>query len=387
MSNAIAVVLCNFNRRALLEDCLRSVHAQTVHIAEVIVWDNASTDGSAEMVEREFGGKVTLLRGTDNLGSAGGLHAGLAHALETPGDRFLLLDSDVVLRPDTAERLSAFLDRHPRSGVVGPKVYDLGSLTTVQSLGGRIDWSRADVMVHRAGHDERRSGSLDERPEVDFVPACCAMTRRRVIEQAGSFDPGLFLYWDDVEWQLRVRRAGYQVHAISDTAVSHHGGSTHKGSLVPIFYGWRNRVAFMRRHSPVTRRDDAVRACVEDAVRAAFTCRLFDRPRAATMIERGVQAGLHEETGRADFTGLDTRLDEAHHNELPCQRSPAEMTIHVDHILGDVEPELARRPGLLLRDRHDHVLPATVAWQMRQRFETERAARVGHLLHTSRRPA
>lgn len=377
MPDRIVAFIVNFNRRELLLRTIASVQAQTRAPDEILVIDNGSTDDSIAAVRTEHGERVRVLALGENFGSSGGFHHGVAASLAAGATQVLILDSDVTLAADCVARLSAALTRDPQAGVVGPKVYHWDSASVLQELGGWIDWTTADLRRSHWRHDEAVGGVITRDQPVDYVPACCLLATRDAIAAAGNFDPGWFLYWDDVDWCDRVRAAGWGVQVIAAARVQHFGGGANKHNLVPVYYGWRNRLVFFRRRTPETRREETLRAFYDDFLLARFTCRAFGLVKTAAMMECAVDDARRGIFDRKNFAGWDVTLDPP--VPLAATESGANMA-PVHHVIGSASAELADRPGLVLRDRFGKCLPAARAWELHQAWAATREQELRALL-------
>ncbi|MFH1567348.1 MAG: glycosyltransferase family 2 protein [Gemmatimonadota bacterium] len=207
----LSICILSWNTRDLLRDCLQSVGADPEGGGwEVIVVDNGSVDGSPEMVREAFP-RVRLIVNPCNLGFSGGNNAGLAQA---GGDYLLLLNSDTRVAPGTLPRLVDYLEAHPGTGVVGPRLVNPdGSL---QLSCGRPPGLGAEIvhklLLHRVfpffrfgrwNHAATRS--------VGWVTGACLMARRAAVDQVGLLDDGIYMCFEDLDWCLRFRQAGWDV--------------------------------------------------------------------------------------------------------------------------------------------------------------------------------
>ncbi len=231
----LGVIILNWNTRDLLRDCLRSVFKSTGVDYRVVVVDNASPDGSADMVAAEFP-QAELIRNPLNNGYAAGNNLGL-RALgfdkgRLDGPRYaLLLNPDTVVPPDAFARMVAHLDEHPEAGVAGPRlVLPDGRL----DLACRRSFPTPEVAFYRLtglGRLFPRSRLfgrynltyLDpgQETEVDSVVGAFMLVRREAIARAGLLDEHFFMYGEDLDWALEIRKAGWNARYFPDVSVLH----------------------------------------------------------------------------------------------------------------------------------------------------------------------
>lgn len=235
----LGIVITSYNTRDLLRTCLRSVYASQGDFAfEVCVVDNASPDGSAEMVATEFP-QAHLIANAENVGypSANnqGLEAfGFAEAPNPKSQipRFaLLLNPDTELPMDALARMLDFMAEHPDAGIVGPKLVLLdGSL----DLACRRSFPSPEVAFYRLTGlsrlfpRSRRFGRYnltyldpDQAAEVDSVVGAFMLVRAEAIAQVGLMDGQFFMYGEDLDWAYRIKAAGWKVYYNSAVTVLH----------------------------------------------------------------------------------------------------------------------------------------------------------------------
>ena len=274
MTVSLTAVICNFNKKDFLKGCLDSLLAtQSDSLSiNVIVVDNASTDGSQQMIENEYGKQVTLIAKAENTGGAGGFATGMRAAVETGCDYVALLDNDILLDTDTLPKLVAYLQTHSEVGVAGAKICTMDNPAILQELGAFIDRENYGVKTPLKGHKD--DNSLPDVVVCDYVPACCLVTRTEIIREAGVFDEAHFIYWDDMDWCTRVKLAGYEIHAIASARVQHKMGAVHATNTFSNYYFERNRLRYFAKYLPQAEfRGFAEKRCSELAPQAFFAYR------------------------------------------------------------------------------------------------------------------
>jgi GT2 family glycosyltransferase len=214
----ISVVVVNWNRKELLRACLISLARQENVDFETIVVDNGSTDGSAEMAEREFSARV--IRNAGNRGFCAANNQGIAAAR---GEFIALLNNDAEAEPEWLGELERTCASRPQVGMVASKVL-------VWEDPSRID--KAGHLMFPDGQNRGRGsgaldrGQFDHEEEVLWPDGCAAMYRKQMLDQIGGFDEDFFAYGDDAELGLRARIAGWLCVYAPRAVVRHHRGST-----------------------------------------------------------------------------------------------------------------------------------------------------------------
>lgn len=235
----VSVVIVSRNTRELLHACLASVAREAGDLTvETVVVDNASTDGTAAMVRRDFP-SVTLLQPATNDGFAAGNNLGLRR---TRGRAALLLNPDAELTPGALPALWAALHAAPDIGVVGPRLlYPDG---TTQSSRRRFPTLRTALVESTTigetfpRHAAIRRYEMTDEPEgaahdADWLVGACLLVRRAVFDAVGLLDTRLFLYSEEPEFCWRVRRAGWRVRYVPAATVRHHEAAS-TGQVVAL---------------------------------------------------------------------------------------------------------------------------------------------------------
>jgi GT2 family glycosyltransferase len=222
----LSIVIVNWNTRDLLRDCLVSVLPRLGTLAaEILVVDNASTDGSADMLRREFPG-VRLIEAPRNLGFAGGNNLALR---EAEGRHVLLLNTDTILHGDVLAEAVAWLDARPRVAVLGPRVLNADgtvqpSCSAFPSL--RHLGAQTLGLTRVARWDGYRMTGWDRSTErrVAVISGAAMFVRRAAIAEVGLLDEAFFFYGEETDWCHRFAGAGWEVVFAPIPAVTHLGG-------------------------------------------------------------------------------------------------------------------------------------------------------------------
>jgi GT2 family glycosyltransferase len=248
----VAVIVLNWNGLEDTRACVASLAAQTYRPAQIYVVDNASSDGSAEALAREFP-QFTHIRNAQNLGFTQANNAAMARALAEDADYVLLLNNDTEAAPDFLCWLVAAAEADPQAGMVGPKIYFYDRPGEIWYAGGRVDFGRLHPFIH-VGEGEPDAGQRDAPGRTGFVTGCCLLVRAEVIRQTGMLDPSYGYYCEDVDWSLRARRAGWRLLYEPRARVWHKiNRSMRRGNVQQVYYTYRNIPLVARRHLGVVR--------------------------------------------------------------------------------------------------------------------------------------
>jgi len=263
----VAIIIVNYNTRDLLQDCLQSIYA-SIDAPEykVYVVDNASTDGSAEMVSVQFP-QVQLIASPENGGYACGNNLGLKavgftqeYDINSLPRYVLLLNPDTVLPPTALRDMVDYLDAHPEAGAAGPKLVRQDGTLDVAC---RRSFPSPKVAFYRLSGLSRifpkskrfnryNMGYLspDEETEVDAIVGAFALIRREALLDAGVFlDESFYMYGEDLDLFLRIHKAGWTIRYNPAVTVLHYKGqSTRQRSSLMIWHFYRSMIIFHNKH-------------------------------------------------------------------------------------------------------------------------------------------
>jgi GT2 family glycosyltransferase len=225
-------VIVSWEAKRFLRECLVSLEAATRQIeCEIIVVDNASTDGSWEMVRDEFQ-EVVLLRNESNVGFARANNLGIK---ASRGRYVCLVNSDVKVFPDSIEILVDFMEANPGVGLVAPKILNSDltlqpSCRTFPSLRGSLYRALAlDTLFPRSRHFAAHPmtwWNYDDVREVDVLSGCFWVVRRIALEQVGGLDTRFFMYGEDIDFCRRFHVANWKVVFNPQAKAIHYGGAS-----------------------------------------------------------------------------------------------------------------------------------------------------------------
>jgi N-acetylglucosaminyl-diphospho-decaprenol L-rhamnosyltransferase len=227
----LTAIIVNYNTRELLAQCIDALrHGARGLRLQVVIVDNASRDGSAELLRRDFGDCVLLLN-SDNVGFGRANNQALAIAR---GRYLLLLNTDAFVAPDSVRQTMRYLDEHPACALLGARLVGRDGVLQPSCRYFPTPWNE---FVARAGLQRffPRTRMIDDMSwdhasprECDWVPGCYYLVRKSVVDQVGLFDPRFFLYYEEVDHCRAVKAAGWKVVYYPHATVVHIGGESAK---------------------------------------------------------------------------------------------------------------------------------------------------------------
>ncbi len=251
----VSVAVVNWNTQDILRDCLRSIYEQCGEIdLEVIVIDNASTDGSVEMVKKDFP-QVTLIENSKNRGFAAANNQGIDIS---KGRYVLLLNSDTVVLDNALAKTVAFADSHPEAAVVGCRVLNPGRTLqpTCFMFPSILNMLLSSTYLYKLfpknkffGRERMTWWNRNDIREVDVVTGCFMLVRQDAIKKVGSMDEQFFMYGEETDWCYRFKQAGWKVMFTPVCEIIHLGGQSSKGIRVDMLIRLRISILqFMKKH-------------------------------------------------------------------------------------------------------------------------------------------
>jgi N-acetylglucosaminyl-diphospho-decaprenol L-rhamnosyltransferase len=261
----LAIVVISYNTCDMLKACLRSVYAGLAHFpadAQVWVIDNASTDGSPDMVHTEFP-QAQLLALEQNLGFAAGNNAalrelGFGNTASHQPYNVLFLNPDTEVQGDALTHMAGVMRNTEEAGVVGASlVYPDGRFQhsafrfpTLWQIW--FDFFPRPACLLDSRLNGRYSHALYQAGQpftIDHPLGAAMMTRAEVIQQVGLMDEGYFMYAEEIDWCLRVKRAGWDIYCVPTAQIVHHAGGSTRQFRDRMFVAlWRSRFRLFRKH-------------------------------------------------------------------------------------------------------------------------------------------
>jgi GT2 family glycosyltransferase len=242
----VDVVVLNWNLPKDTVECVQSILRSDYPRYRITVVDNGSTDDSVQRLEGQFGDAIHLIVNETNLGFGGGNNQGIQDSLARGADYTLLLNNDTIVAPDMLSELIQIIRSDPQIGIVGPMIYYADRPTDVWFAG--MCFKSKLYVVQR---NLRLRHPLKRAEEVDFVSGCGMLVNRNVWETVGLFAPEFFMYYEDLDFCLRARQAGFRLITATRAQMWHRISASSGGSDSPMkqYHQVKSSLLFYRKHT------------------------------------------------------------------------------------------------------------------------------------------
>jgi len=244
----ISIIIVNWNTRELLKNCLAAIRETVRGLScEVIVVDNASSDGSIAMLRDSFP-DVIVIENTQNRGFGAANNQAL---LIMKGRYALLLNSDTVLRDQAVERLFSFMESHPEAAMAcgqllnadGSRQNSIASFPTLFTL--LMNTSLLEYLCPASFPSKRHN--CEGPREIDSCIGACLMVRKAAIDEVGMFDERYFFFFEETDWALQMRKAGWKSYHVPESKIYHLQGQSIGRSILSRVEFYRSRYQFLRK--------------------------------------------------------------------------------------------------------------------------------------------
>jgi GT2 family glycosyltransferase len=227
----LSIIVVSWNAKQYVQECLTSLACQTLKVrSEIILVDNASSDGTPEMVRREFPG-VVLIENTSNLGFAKANNIGIRAAA---GKYISLINSDVNVFPECLKTIYEYMEQDPAAGVVGPVMLRPDGSVSRSYMRFPTIWNclSTALCLDKVFRGSRLFGGWmmaefkGETCEVDVLNGWFLVVRRQALDETGLLDERFFMYGEDIDWSYRFENAGWKRVYFSEARALHYVGSS-----------------------------------------------------------------------------------------------------------------------------------------------------------------
>lgn len=245
MSKSVYIVLVNFNGAKDTIECIKSLNNINYENFKIVVVDNKSSDeDKVKLKEADI--KFHLIESNENLGFAGGNNIGIKYAIDNNADFVLLLNNDTLVHKDFLNELMKYTEINV--GVIGPKILYYPEVSKIWFAGGMINWFK--FIGQHFGEKQEDNGQFNTLKEVDFVTGCCMLIDSNVFKKVGLLPEGYFMYFEDVDFCVKVKDAGYKLIYNPNSEIYHKVSISSGGEESPFIlkYSNRNRLKFMKKY-------------------------------------------------------------------------------------------------------------------------------------------
>lgn len=242
------IVIINYNYFNDTIECINSLIEASASLDQIIIVDNASTDGSVDQIRKQFGKQINILVNLKNLGYPGALNVGIPFALSRGAKWVLLMNNDVIVAPDCLLNLKEASEIGKEYSLFGPLILYYSSPELIWYLGYHlIPGTLIGVGSYRG---RKITKNIQELVPMDLMHGCAMMVNKVVFENIGYFDDSQMIYGDDADFSLRAKKAGYKAAAATKARIWHKVSLTmNRQKPSTCYLRTRNTVAFYRKYS------------------------------------------------------------------------------------------------------------------------------------------
>lgn len=241
----VLIIIVTFNKKEYVSNLLHSLRGITYKNYDIVLIDNASSDGTVEFLAKEFP-HLHLIKNAENTGGSGGFNTGLGYAFQQEGYEYLwLLDNDVEVADAALSKLVAVLDANADVAVAGSQMCQLDNPSVTNEIGAYVDLHHGGLVLNR--HQTRKQNNSTGVFDVDYVAAASLLIRAEVAKKAGLWED-FFIHFDDVDWCLVIRKMGFRIVGVADSVIWHLSAAEKPISWA-MYYDVRNMLFLLDKHS------------------------------------------------------------------------------------------------------------------------------------------
>jgi GT2 family glycosyltransferase len=236
----VCIIIVTFNKKESLQQSIKAIQDNNYHNKQVIVVDNASTDGTIEMLSSEFP-FVMIIRSAINTGYTGGNNIGIKYAIEVlRADYLLILNDDAISDKNLIKELVRNMEMDPEIVVASPKIYSFENPQTLCQNYGDYNYY--------LGLNSKPLTSIESPEEIALLRGTCFLISSRFIKIGGLFDTNYFMYFDEANLSFRIRKLGYKIVFVPSARIYHQliNSSSGKTNSLVLYYSTRNELLFAR---------------------------------------------------------------------------------------------------------------------------------------------
>lgn len=237
----VFIIVLNYNGKDCLKKTLNSVFQINYPNFEVVLVDNNSTDGSLEMARSVFP-KMNFIKNSQNVGFSAGNNVGIGYALERRADFVLLLNYDVQVRSDFLLHLMETMESDKKNGIGSPIIFKDGT-NNIWFSGGKIKWLQMKAIHETKNQEKDYYGS-------NYISGCAMIIRKEVFKKIGMLDENFFLYWEDADFSVRAKKAGFRL-VVSVKSKIYHAEKSQENKDKKIYWLVISGLIFFKKNTPL----------------------------------------------------------------------------------------------------------------------------------------
>lgn len=247
--NETYIILVNYNGYKDTLNCIKSIKDKDLD-NNIIVVDNNSTDNSIEHLEKIDG--ITFIKSKKNLGFSGGNNLGINYAIKKGAKYIMLLNNDTEIETNSITIMKKTLEENNLLGIVGSRIMYYDNKKIINYCGGNINWNRGTT-IHQ-NYKKEFDDKIEKFFYTEFVTGCSMMIKREVFEKIGLLPEEYFMYYEDVDFCVKVKEVGYKLGVCADSVIYHKVSSASGGEDSPFSIKWmtRNRMIFINKYKKYT---------------------------------------------------------------------------------------------------------------------------------------
>lgn len=241
----VSIIILNWNGLNDTFQCLESLRKVTYPNYEITVVDNGSRGDDVQGLRERYGDDIRIIANDKNYGFSEGNNIGMRASLSRGTDYLLLLNNDTVVAPDFLDEMVVVALSYNDDCIVNPKIYHYTAPSKLQFAGGKISYVKG--RTYNIGLDEIDTGQYDRIKETEFATGCAVLIPHKVVDEVGMLDSSYFAYFEDADFSIRVRKAGYKTVYAPRSKIWHKGTASTGGYMNAISYYFyvRNAILFV----------------------------------------------------------------------------------------------------------------------------------------------
>jgi GT2 family glycosyltransferase len=264
----VSTIILNWNGLKDTIECLESLKKITYPNYRVIIVDNGSKNNEGKILKEKFGNYIHLIQNKENLGFVGGNNIGIRYALKNNADYVLLLNNDTIVEKNFLNYLTTQAIQDKNIGIVGPRIYFFDEPNKIAFGGGGINLYKGETTHIDANRHE--SEIKDNQSKiVDYIEGSAMLIRSTVFKKIGLLDEVYFAYWEDTDFSIRAKKAGFKVIYTPLSKIWHKVSQSTGGNMSPlsIYYLTKNRILFVKKYSSFIQKSFFIPFFILDSLR------------------------------------------------------------------------------------------------------------------------